>query len=78
MQLHYALESEKRMTQWSAFTSHTQHHIILYPRHKFTFKIFQQNLPGMSSADQDLMWNWANTQGKCIRQRTVRQETTKY
>ena len=23
------------------FTSHTQHRIILYPRHKFTFKIFQ-------------------------------------
>ena len=48
MQLHYArdfgttaLESAKRMMQWSDFTSHTQHHIILYPRHKFTFKIFQ-------------------------------------
>ena len=46
MQLHYArdfgataLESAKRMMQWSDFTSHTQHHIILYPRHKFTFKI---------------------------------------
>ena len=23
------------------FTSHTQHRIILYPRHKFTFKLFQ-------------------------------------
>ena len=32
----------------------------------------------MSSADQDLMRNWANTHGKCVRQRTVRQETTKY
>ena len=31
----------------------------------------------MSSADQDLMRNWANTHGKCVRQRTVRQETTK-
>ena len=31
----------------------------------------------MSSADQDLMRNWAN-QGTCVRQRTVRQETTKY
>ena len=32
----------------------------------------------MCSADQDLMRNWANTHGKCVRQRTVRQETTKY
>ena len=38
----------------------------------------QQNLPVMSSADQDLMRNWANTHGKCVRQRIVRQETTKY
>ena len=32
----------------------------------------------MNSADQDLMRNWANTNGKCIRQRNVGQETTKY
>ena len=38
----------------------------------------QQNVPAMSSADQDLMRNWANTHGKCVRQRTVRQETIKY
>ena len=38
----------------------------------------QQTLPVMSSADQDLMRNWANTHGKCVRQCTVRQETTKY
>ena len=38
----------------------------------------QQNLPVMSSADQDLMRNLANKHGKCVRQRTVRQETTKY
>ena len=41
-------------------------------------RMTQQNLPVMSSADQDLMRNWANTHGKCVRQRTVRQETTKY
>ena len=34
----------------------------------------QKNLPVMSSADQGLMRNWANSHGKC----TVRQETTKY
>ena len=33
--------------------------------------------PVMSSTGQDLMRNWANTHGKCVRQRTVRQETTK-
>ena len=38
----------------------------------------QQKQPFMSSADQDLMRNWANSHGKCVRQRTVRQETTKY
>ena len=32
----------------------------------------------MSSADQGLTRNWAKTHGKCVRQRTVRQETTKY
>ena len=42
------------------------------------FLSLMQNLPVMSSADQDLMRNWANTRGKCVRQRTVRQETTKY
>ena len=31
----------------------------------------------MSSADQDLMRNWANTHGKCVGQRTIRQETPK-
>ena len=41
-------------------------------------RLSQQSLPFISSADQDLMRNWANTHGKCVRQRTVRQETTKY
>lgn len=77
-----ALESAKRMTQWSAFyfthsTSYypvplTQIYLQDFPR------MMQQNLPVMSSADQDLMRNWANTHGKCVRQRTIRQETTKY
>ena len=88
-QLHYArefgttaLESAKRMTQWSAFyfthsTSYfpvpsTQIHLQDFPR------MTEQNLPVMNSADQDLMRNWANTHGNCVRQRTVRQETTIY
>ena len=89
MQLHHARdfgttaqESAKRITQWSAFyfthsTSYypvpsIQIHLQDFPR------ITQQNLPVMSSADQDLMRNWANTHGKCVIQRAVRQETTKY
>ena len=47
----------------------TQIHPQDFPR------MTQQNLPVMSSADQDLMRNWANTHGECVRQRTVRQET---
>ena len=38
----------------------------------------KSRFPFSTTADQDLMRNWANTQGKCVRQRTVRQETTKY
>ena len=70
------------MTQWFAFyithsatyypVPSTQIHLQDFPR------MTQQNLPVMSSADQDLMRNWANTHGKCVRQSTVRQETTKY
>ena len=77
-----ALESAKRMTQWSSFyfthsTSYypvpsTQIHLPDFPR------MTQQNLLVMSSAYQDLMRNWANTHGKCVRQCTVRQETTNY
>ena len=68
IQLHYAkdfgttaLESAKRMIQWSPFyfthsTSYypvpsTQIHLQAFPRMK------QQNLPVMSSAQQDLMRN---------------------
>ena len=89
MQLHYArdfgttaLESAKRMMQWYAFyfthstlyypVPSTQIHLQEFPR------MTQQNLPVMSSADQDLTRNCSNTHGKCVRQRTVRQETTKY
>ena len=89
MQLHYArdfgttaLESAKRMTQWSTFyfthsatyypVPPTQIHLQDFPR------MTQQNLLVMSSADQDLMRNWANTHYKCVRQSTVRQETTKH
>ena len=87
-QLHYArdfgttaLESAKRMTQWSAF--YFTHSTSYYPVHSAKIhlqdfpRMTQQNLSVMSSADQDLMRNWAN-QGTCVRQRTVRQEITKY
>ena len=85
MQLHYARdfgttppESAKRMMQWSAFyfTHSTSYYPV--PSTQDFSRMTQQNLPVMSSADQDLMRNWANTHGKCVRQRTVQQETTKY
>ena len=69
------------MTQWSAF--YFTHSTSYYPVHSTQIhlqdfpRMTQQNLSVMSSADQDLMRNWAN-QGTCVRQRTVRQETTKY
>ncbi|KAJ7337297.1 hypothetical protein OS493_010156 [Desmophyllum pertusum] len=50
----------------------TQIHLQDFPR------MTQQKQPFMSSADQDLMRNWANSPGKCLRQCTVRQEITKY
>ena len=76
MQLDYArdfrttaLESAKRMTQWSAFyfthsTSYypvpsTQIHLQDFPR------MTQQNLPVMSSVMSSVMRNWANTHSKC-------------
>ena len=46
-QLHYGnlgLQPWNQQREWRSgplFTSHTQHRIFLYPRHKFTFKIFQ-------------------------------------
>ena len=70
------------MTQWSAFffTHSTSYYPVPWTQiHLLDFlRMTQQDLPVMSSPDQDLMRNWANTHGKCVRQRTVRQETTKY
>ena len=90
MQLHYArdfgttaLESAKRTDAVVRFLLHT-HSTSYYPVpstqiHLQDFsRMTQQNLPVMSSADQDLMRNWSNTHDKCVRQRTVREETTKY
>ena len=34
--------------------------------------------PLMSPEGKDLMRKWARDHGKCVKQRTVRQETTKY
>ena len=89
MQLHYArdfgstaLESAKRMTRWSAFyfTHPTSYYPV--PSSQIQLKDFpkmkQQNHPYMHPNDQDLMRKWANDHGKCVRQRTVRQETTKF
>ena len=77
-----ALESAKQMTRWSAF--YFTHPTSYYPvplsqiQLKDFPKIKQQNHPYMHPNDQDLMRKWANDHGKCVRQRTVRQETTKF
>ena len=70
------------MTQWSAFyfthpssyypVPSMQIHLQDFPRMR------QQNKPQMHSEDQELMRLWARDNGKCVRQRTVQQETTKY
>ena len=77
-----ALESEKRMTIWSAFyytnrdsyypVPATQMHLSELP------KMRQQSHPSMSKSDQEFMRSWARDNRKCVRQRTVRQETTKF
>ena len=76
------LKSTKRMTIWSAcyYTYRdssypvpaTQMHLSEFP------KMRQQSHPSMSKSDQELMRSWARDNGKCVRQRTVRQETTKF
>lgn len=76
------LESAKRMTIWSAFyythrdsyypVPATQMHLSEFP------KMRQQSHPSMSNSDQEVMRSWARDHGKCVRQRTVRQETTKF
>ena len=87
-QLHYArfgstaLKSAKRTTLWSVlyFTHSTSYYPVFSKQiHLQDFpRMTQQKQPFMSLADQDLMRNWAKSHGKCVRQRTVRQETTKY
>ena len=63
-----ALESSKRMMQCSDFYS--THSTLYYPvpLKQIDLQDFpimtQQNQPVMTSADQDLMGNWANTHEK--------------
>ncbi len=77
-----ALESAKRMTIWSAY--YYKHIDSYYPvpvtqMHLSEFPMMrQQNHPSMSKSDQEAMRSWARDHGKCVRQRTARQETTKF
>ena len=52
--------------------------IIINPAARFSSKMKQQNRPYMHPNDQDLVRKWANDHGKCVRQRTVRQETSNF
>ncbi|CAC5391042.1 unnamed protein product [Mytilus coruscus] len=75
-------ESVKRLVNWSAFYyTQTQSY---YPVQVggMTLRdmpVIEHLSPkrSLSADDQMTMRNWANDFGKCVRQRTVRQETTK-
>ena len=76
------LESAKRMARWSAyyFTQPSSYHPV--PSSQIDWKGLPRmeplKSPLMSPEDNGLMRKWARDPGKCFRQRTVRQETTKY
>ncbi|XP_063412869.1 uncharacterized protein LOC134695518 [Mytilus trossulus] len=75
-------ESVKRITQWAAhyYTNETSY----YPVPDTIMHL--QNIPSLdrpttqfaSKIELSLLHTWANTHGKCVRQRTVRLETTAY
>ena len=78
----HMLESHKRMARWSAyyFTQPSSYYPV--PSSQIDWKDLPRMEPLksllMSPEDKELMRKWARDHGKCVRQRTVRQETTKY
>ena len=76
------LESAKRMTRWSAY--YFTHSSSYYPPPSTQIclsdipKMQQPKKPSVSINDQKLTRQWAKDHGKCVRQCTVRQETTKF
>ena len=68
----HMLESAKRMARWSAyyFTQPSSYYPVP------SSQIDWEDLPRMEPY-KELMRKWARDHGKCVRQRTLRQETTK-
>ena len=76
------LESAKRMARWSAcYLSHSSSYYPV-PSSQINWKDLPRMEPLksslMSPEDKELMRKWARDHGKCVRQRMVRKETTKY
>ena len=78
----HILESAKRMARSSAyyFTQPSSYYPV--PSSQIDWKDLSRmeplKSPLMSPEDKELMRKWARDHGKCVRHRTVRQETTKY
>ena len=75
-------EGLKRTTIWSTyyFTNEKPYYAIPTNSLRFWDIPLLAPLPAVSMSDvhQDFMREWARNNGKTVRQRTVRQETTKY
>ena len=76
------LESAKRIARWSAYYfTHPSSYYPVPSSHidwKDPSRMEHLKSPLMSPEDKELMRKWARDHGKCVRQRTARQETTKY
>ena len=77
-----AKEGLKRTTRWGAhyFTNKKSYYPVPSNSISFWDIPFLPPLPTvqMDDEDQERMREWARNNGKSVRQRTVRQETTKY
>ena len=75
-------ESLKRTSQWVAYYSTRRHSYYPVPENHISFENIPKMSPlpheEMSQADQATMQEWAQEYGKAVRQRTVRQCTTKH
>ncbi len=89
-QLHYCqnlfttvYESIKRVVQWAAFYFTHPSSYYPVPEHKINLKQIPrlttvENPRVLSKDEVETMREWAATHGKCVRQRSIREETTKY
>ena len=75
-------ESLKRTSQWSAYYFTHRRSYYPVPEKSISLRDIPKMSPvppkEMSQADQMLMREWAHEHGKAVRQRTVRQCTTKH